>query len=468
MTQGRRGKRRTLEEKFGEAGTNVKANRRPPANPAAPGGVSEAALPPVSLETPTGAAEVATNSLPQTSPQADVTVVLYSSGRNPVMFLQQVRALDAQTLQAKSLWVHIDGPGEHDSVTLNKVISHQTSTRMGLFFRLALARKAPTKYVLLLDEDAIPGPRWLEAAMASFQTADPELPFGAAVIASGGVLLDDEDDPLSSTRESGPGAPRSVSMVVDYGFGGWLFDRRLARLVHALPEHDSDSRMAFGMAMATAAQAAQIRTVSLAYTADRSLWGLAVPTTPISEQELEGGEQALSGYRNNQGWELPLTGRPFALAERENESQGPLPGLPGLPGAAPMDAKSAAAASLNTQALSTVAPAPVAAPVAAPAGPAAAAAAVPASASGLPGESIVVERVGSEALPDDGVAVTVVVTESAEGKVAIPPNAQVGDELPGGRIVTGVGNGPDGVTQVESKVPGSEDPNATNTGSAPG
>jgi len=452
---GRRKSGKTLEEKFGHAGSN---NRRSPGPKTVgtiptPGGQREEAVPSVRVDPGAKSSSIEELVDPTAPQRADVTVILHSTGTKPTALMRQVEAIEAQTVQPQTLWVHIDGTGEHDSRMLNRVITHNTQVKMGPFFRLALARAARTKYVLILDEDALPGARWLEAALSALNTSDPSMNFGPAVISAGGSMMVDED--LHNNREAGPGAPRGRSLHVDYGQGGWLFDRRLCRMVESLPRFDN-SRDAFGMAMAYAAYANQVPTVTLAYTADRSLWGLLEPVAPATESDIAGARLALEAYQSA-GWEPRFTGKPFAEAEEKAESQSDLPSLPGLPTSGELDVEAAAAASANSAALAAAAAAaPIAASVPAPAPspePRAAAqpasATAPASTSGLePGATAaVVERAGAEG-HSDGVVVESVVTEGPN-RNSIPDDVEEGDVLADGRTVV---KATGGIVQVESVV----------------
>jgi len=410
---GRRKSGKTLEEKFGHAGSN---NRRSPGPKTVgtiptPGGQREEAVPSVRVDPGAKSSSIEELVDPTAPQRADVTVILHSTGTKPTALMRQVEAIEAQTVQPQTLWVHIDGTGEHDSRMLNRVITHNTQVKMGPFFRLALARAARTKYVLILDEDALPGARWLEAALSALNTSDPSMNFGPAVISAGGSMMVDED--LHNNREAGPGAPRGRSLHVDYGQGGWLFDRRLCRMVESLPRFDN-SRDAFGMAMAYAAYANQVPTVTLAYTADRSLWGLLEPVAPATESDIAGARLALEAYQSA-GWEPRFTGKPFAEAEENIAASVPAPAPSPEPRAAAQPASATA----------------------------------PASTSGLePGATAaVVERAGAEG-HSDGVAVESVVTEGPN-RNSIPDDVEEGDVLADGRTVV---KATGGIVQVESVV----------------
>lgn len=251
--------------------------------------------------------------------QVDVTVFLYSSGEAPVLLATQIKALQRQTVQPKALYIHVDGPTGHDEKTLAKLMPCRTPSRVGRHLRLALAREAETSYVAILEEDAMPGPRWLERAMEAMASADTdELAFGPAVIACSGVLQVSEDP--GQAHVVGPELPRGEqSLEIDYGRQGWLFATELARVAEGLPRvgFSSDS---LGILLAAAAQQAGISTVVMDYGTDHGNWGSTSPhqygVDPADTAEAFAAYLAM-------GWEPPLTGAGLAPPQPPAQAQAP-------------------------------------------------------------------------------------------------------------------------------------------------
>jgi hypothetical protein len=263
-------------------------------------------------------------------PQVDVTVILYSSGESPVLLATQLRAIRSQTVQPMFLDVHVDGPAGHDERTLSKLNTCRTSRAIGRQHRLALARGAATNYVAILEEDAMPGPMWLERAMEAMGEADtPELQYGPAVIACSGVLQGSENP--SDAHVVGAELPRGdQSLEVDFGRQGWLFATEFARVVEGLP-YEGVSSDSLGILLAAAAQQAGVPTVVLDYGVDHANWG---STTPHQYGlDPEDAHDAFLAYLEL-GWEPPCTGKSLSPTQSAQQT----PGAPTLPAtAAPGD-----------------------------------------------------------------------------------------------------------------------------------
>jgi hypothetical protein len=248
--------------------------------------------------------------VPATS-QADVTVILYSSGKAPVLLATQLDAIRRQTVQPKELYVHVDGSTGHDEKTLAKLITCRTPTEFGRHLRIALAREAQTRYIALLEEDACPGAHWLENAIRAMLEADgPELAYGPAVIACAGVLQGSEK-PVDG-HVVGPELPRGEqAMEVDFGRQGWLFATEFARVAESLPRVGSSSD-SLGVLLAAAAQQAGVPTVVLGYGTEQSNWGALQP----HQHGLDPADTAAAFEAYLQlGWEPPYTGQGLAPAQ---------------------------------------------------------------------------------------------------------------------------------------------------------
>lgn len=205
-------------------------------------------------------------------PRADVTVILYSSGATSNLLGQQLQALRRQTLQPEAIIVHADGQHGHDQTSLMRLSVFPTPRAVGRHFRLGLARTVATSYVAILEEDAMPGARWLERAMEAIIAADREdLDFGPAVIACSGVLQGSPDP--SDGHVIGPELPRGEQpLEVDYGRHGWLFATEFARVAEGLPRV-GNSTDSLGLLLAVAARGAGIPTVVMDYGVAQEHWG---------------------------------------------------------------------------------------------------------------------------------------------------------------------------------------------------
>lgn len=251
--------------------------------------------------------------------QADVTVILYSSGEAAVLLTAQLQALRRQTVQPRTVYVHADGASRHDEPTLAKLHPFRTPTRVGRQHRLAIAREVETSYVAILEEDTMPGARWLERAMQAMTDADSEeYPYGPAVIACSGVLQGSPNP--ADAHIVGPQLPRGEqSMEVDFGRQGWLFAADFVRKAQGLP-YEGDSSDSLGILLAAAAQDAGIPTVVLDYGVDKENWGaLGAATQGVDPYDAAEAFQAYLAM----GWEPAYHGAGLAQPKQDPQSDAP-------------------------------------------------------------------------------------------------------------------------------------------------
>ena len=239
--------------------------------------------------------------------QGDVTVILYSGGASSHLLSQQLEALRRQTVSPAAVWCHVDGVHNHDEKTLSRLTVCRTTVKVGRYFRLELARSVATRWVAVLDEDTIPGPRWLEHAINTLESGhrditaregeEPE--FGPGVIAAAGSTVVDPSL-QQALRQTGPEMPREDQELVSFGRQGWVFHPEFARLASAMPRAGIGPT-AFAMAMGAAAWNMALPTLVLPYGMDRADWG-AVERSGLPEPS---ETDALAQYRLLQtyGWD---------------------------------------------------------------------------------------------------------------------------------------------------------------------
>lgn len=259
------------------------------------------------------------------TPRGDVTVILYSSGEQPQLLAQQLDAIRRQTMQPGELYVHVDGSSNHDERSLMKLGTARTPMNVGRHFRLALAREAKTKYVAILEEDAIPGSRWLERAVLALTQADgEEHEAGPAVVACSGVLQGSPDP--ADAHPVGPELPRGdATLVVDFGRQGWVFAREFARVAESLLRVGSSSD-SLGILLAAAAGGAGIPTVVLDYGQDRENWGTTQPKSVGLDPHDTAA--AFAAYLD-MGWDPSFEGRDLRHAAQPAAAPAGQPTIPG-------------------------------------------------------------------------------------------------------------------------------------------
>ena len=93
--------------------------------------------------------------------QADVAVVLNVFAR-PQNLTHQITALRGQSVRVSSIHVWANGaevPGE-DLARVDNVV--HSAVNLGVWARFSYALNLQTEFVLLLDDDTVPGSRWIE------------------------------------------------------------------------------------------------------------------------------------------------------------------------------------------------------------------------------------------------------------------------------------------------------------------
>lgn len=205
-------------------------------------------------------------------PSVDLTVVLGYHARPDVIEPQQ-RLLIAQSVtpQAVIAWLnphaHIRIP-PHVLATLMRMPCVQPNVDMGPWMRWGVASQCPTEFVAVLDDDTMPGPRWLEAAIARLQSGNE-----FDIVAAGGLLY--SSDHSSDARLVGPEVPPAEEVDVDVGRGGWVMRTATARLIASQPR--PIETLSTGLHIASVAQEQEALTTVLPYGRDRATWGMLEP-----------------------------------------------------------------------------------------------------------------------------------------------------------------------------------------------
>jgi hypothetical protein len=94
----------------------------------------------------------------------DITVIL-NGYKRPHVLKEQYEAVIAQTMKPKEIMFwhnHSDLSAQFDKDVIDKTVAFQGNSNLGVWARFAYALMAKTKYVCILDDDTIPGNRWLE------------------------------------------------------------------------------------------------------------------------------------------------------------------------------------------------------------------------------------------------------------------------------------------------------------------
>lgn len=215
---------------------------------------------------------------PQAAPviPVDVTIIL-SQWMRPDVFERQLRALDAQNAQCQRLLVINPSPIRLDPKQVQHVqrVPHvRASEDMGPWVRWLWATGVQTRYVLVADDDWLPGPEWLRLAVERMDASDAE---DRVCVAAGGVVYN--SDVYNDVFPVGPESLQREETVVDAGCGAWLMRTEWARTVFDFPKIGSP--MSTKLHVAAALQHDGIQTIVLPYPHNnRNVWGMLEPPRP--------------------------------------------------------------------------------------------------------------------------------------------------------------------------------------------
>jgi hypothetical protein len=230
------------------------------------------------------------------APLAPLTVVL-SAHRRPMRLRKQIDAIRTSSVSpAKvSAWVNPGGIN-FDEPTLSQVHTIRPSSDEGPWMRFWYGRRARTRFVAILDDDCLPGSKWLQNAMQRIH--EMSLAGHPCVIAAAGYVFRGDD--VATLSPIGPESPRLEENEVDIGRGGWVCEASMLTLFDAI-EPINERGWAYHMALAV--QQAGGLTMVLPYDLhDRETWGMKEAPTRESSISAQLDELAQQG----QGYPLAL------------------------------------------------------------------------------------------------------------------------------------------------------------------
>lgn len=248
--------------------------------------------------------------VPQAAPPVDATLVLSYHNR-PQLAEQHLRYVFAQSVAPAALmaWINPGDAALPATVTtaLENAFTIHPKYDMGPWMRWAVASQAYTEYVIVLDDDCMPGPKWIERAIERLSRGDQH----DVVSAAGEVFSADAWDAI---RLVGPQAPPSQEVQADVGTGGWVMRTETARIIAATPR--ASEMLSTGMHIAACVQAHNGSIIVLSYDHDRAGWGMLEPQrsegsmSQIANSDPEGPNaselrDAIYGEYRAGGW-MPL------------------------------------------------------------------------------------------------------------------------------------------------------------------
>jgi len=162
-----------------------------------------------------------------------VTFVL-SGFRRPHTLREQYEAIKAQTIQDFEilLWVNlVDSDNiKFDQEILNNCKSIVSNTDFGSWGRFIASLNAKTKYVCVIDDDTIPGKKWLENCFNTLKTHNGILSTRGALMNKGFDLRYPAPD---SYKAIGWCSANEEVTRVDMGCHSWFFEKNWLRAFFA-------------------------------------------------------------------------------------------------------------------------------------------------------------------------------------------------------------------------------------------
>jgi cellulose synthase/poly-beta-1,6-N-acetylglucosamine synthase-like glycosyltransferase len=156
-----------------------------------------------------------------------ITIVL-SGFKRPHVLKQQFEAIKSQTVSDIDImmWVNVVDNVQFDRDILNQCNTIISNTDYGSWGRFAVALNARTKYVCVIDDDTIPGKKWLENCLKTLETHN-------GILSTRGVIAHKGYDltypaPKSYTAV-GWCNPNEETVIVDMGCHSWFFEKNWLR-----------------------------------------------------------------------------------------------------------------------------------------------------------------------------------------------------------------------------------------------
>jgi len=211
------------------------------------------------------------------APVIDLTIMLSQRAR-PNLIEHQRRAIDTSTVRPAALACFINPVGvQLNDRALNGLAKLTAGADMGPWMRWRFAQETATKYVLILDDDCIPGINWIRLAYERLELAEQR---GEKIIVGAGGYCYQSDN-YDDFYPVGPEAPSVHESVVDVARGGWMMPRELLDAILSYPRLGSmpaSQRLGVPIHVSAALQEQGYQIVALSNSpADKASWGMRDP-----------------------------------------------------------------------------------------------------------------------------------------------------------------------------------------------
>lgn len=156
----------------------------------------------------------------------DSVTVILSVYKRPYTFDQQLLSIQNQTYENIKILIWANKPENHEipEYIINNPNTIYSEERFGVWKRFELAKECETKYINIVDDDTIPGSKWIENCINTIKKKK-------GVITTRGVLANKGKDnmyPLPQSYEAfGWCNPNNEIKQVDIGCHSWFFEKNI-------------------------------------------------------------------------------------------------------------------------------------------------------------------------------------------------------------------------------------------------
>ena len=148
---------------------------------------------------------------------SDITVIL-NGYKRPHALEAQSNSLRRQTIKPHTVmfWQNRDDDTRFDYSLLNGAVVTTSNANFGVWARFAYALNAQTEYICVLDDDTVPGSKWLENCVDTIKETE-------GLLGAIGVVFKDHD--YINYDRYGWAAPNEKTVPVDIVGHSWFFKR---------------------------------------------------------------------------------------------------------------------------------------------------------------------------------------------------------------------------------------------------
>jgi glycosyltransferase involved in cell wall biosynthesis len=152
------------------------------------------------------------------APKVDVVLNCYRRTR---WLDEQIKAVDNQTIKIDNIYGWRNESDQEVSKELqDRMIFANCNQNLGVWSRFAFALNSTADYVCVLDDDTIPGEKWIENCLETMKTNE-------GLLGTVGVLFGDRHYSWQKLRRVGWCDPNEETTQVDIVGHSWFFPRDL-------------------------------------------------------------------------------------------------------------------------------------------------------------------------------------------------------------------------------------------------